>query len=293
MPAESFDEKLGRVSISSLWEDQRKDVGTIRRRWVLSEFASTDASGEYFSPTPEEMDVELFHLHAADEKLDTLYLDIHTAFLHAPEIQEVFASCPEGYEKPRHIVQMLRKVNGRRNGSQKLSEWFSVQLAQNAWSRSKLSPSCFTKPGSHETTMMIIAHMDDIGICELDSDLKREIKLIGGTTMLKETGRLVAGLPCLSEWSAFLGRERNRQGDTFYGRPKAKYIDKSCELLGLLDAKPTAASTRTELIKMEANELPNASDHKVVKQAIGILQYIQRDIKLGQVVLRSLASEVS
>ena len=42
-------------------EDIRKDSGCVRSRWVLQEIAKTKVHGDFFSATPEAVEVELTH----------------------------------------------------------------------------------------------------------------------------------------------------------------------------------------------------------------------------------------
>ena len=115
--AETFANTPGAVWIGSRWVDGTKDSGCVRSRWVLQEFATKKVHGEFFSPTPDALEVELLHLHALEQQLDLCYVDVQRAFLHAPETQKVFTKAPQGWEQDGMIVQFLRKVNGRREGS--------------------------------------------------------------------------------------------------------------------------------------------------------------------------------
>eukprot|EP00974_Lingulodinium_polyedra_P090898 8813606-Lingulodinium_polyedra.AAC.1 len=56
-----------------------------------------------------------------------IYFDATTAFLHAPELEVIYTEPPEGYEdEDRALVwQLLRKINGRRDGSQEWCEWLA------------------------------------------------------------------------------------------------------------------------------------------------------------------------
>ena len=61
--AETFANTPGAIWIGSRWEDGRKDSGCLRSRWVLQEFATKKVHGEFFSPTPDALEVELSGAH--------------------------------------------------------------------------------------------------------------------------------------------------------------------------------------------------------------------------------------
>ena len=156
---EAFSQTPGAKWIGSRWEDQRKDSGCVRSRWVLQEFATSNVHGDFHSATPDALEIELVHLHALDQDLDLGYIDVQRAFLHAPELDNVFTWAPAGHDGNGSIVQLMRKVNGRRDGSKQFGEWFAVKLLQRSWKRSTLHPCTFTRPGRDCTTMTLTAHL--------------------------------------------------------------------------------------------------------------------------------------
>ena len=89
------DKAVGGKWITSRWED-----GTLRSRWVLREFASISGEGAFFAPTPSTTATTLLHVWALRNAYTVRYVDVTTAFLHAPETQNVFTDPPAGYARP-------------------------------------------------------------------------------------------------------------------------------------------------------------------------------------------------
>ena len=278
--------------IGSRWEDVRKDSGCVRSRWVLQEFATSNVHGDFHSATPDALEIELVHLHALDQELDLGYIDVQRAFLHAPEIDSVFTWAPAGHDGNGSIVQLMRKVNGRRDGSKQFGEWFAVKLQQRSWKRSRLHPCTFTRPGRDGTTMTLTAHVDDAVIAARSEDLEMIMRELREDVLLKETGRLPAGRGPNEEWVEFLGKRRKRVGSSLCSQPKPKFVDKAAYLLGLTTAKTVSAPTSSELYHREGGTPLEGDDKSLVRQVVGLLQYVHKDYRLAQLAMRGLATEV-
>ena len=85
----------GSKYITSRWEDVRKDTGLLRSRWVLREYANTQADADYYSPTPDPTLMEVIHVFATVYKHEIRYLDLQRASLCAPELDVIYTDAPE------------------------------------------------------------------------------------------------------------------------------------------------------------------------------------------------------
>ena len=83
--------------ISSRWEDVCKASGELRSRLVLREFASSPGEGEYFSPTPTVVSIEIIHVRALVRSHSLVYFDLTRAFYHAVENRRIYTDPPLGY----------------------------------------------------------------------------------------------------------------------------------------------------------------------------------------------------
>ena len=61
--------------------------------------------------------------------------------------------------------------------------------------------------------------------------------------LLKEVGRLRAGLPENEDWVDFLGKRRRRVGSTLFTRPKSKFVAGAAAMLGLTGAHVASPMT--------------------------------------------------
>ncbi len=231
-------EKANGLWISSRWEDVRKDSGNVRSRWVLREFNGGKKDLQYFAPTPDPAEVEALHVHALRNSKDLIYLDFSRALFHSPETELVFTENPEGFGPPGTVSRLLRKINGRRDGTATCVEWLSVQLLQRGFRRSKLHQCTFLKD---EMGVALACHVDD-GVLACDLGLEQNlIEMLEEFALVKVTGRLPANATERTEWITSLARERCRRGDTIWKRPSTKFVLKACQLLGPEGCKPTAA----------------------------------------------------
>ncbi len=123
VPIETYKSNPKAKYISGRWEDGRKLDGCVRCRWVLREFATKIALGDFFSATPNESDVDVLHVRAVKEGHCVRYFDVSRAFPHAPELEDIYSDPPAGFERPGFMIKMLRKINGRRDASQGYNEW--------------------------------------------------------------------------------------------------------------------------------------------------------------------------
>ena len=83
--------------ITSRWEDKYKSDGTFRARWVLRGFTNEPGEDKFFSPTPAALTTSLAHIWAQRKRFRIHYVDVTTAFLHAPEEEAIFVDAPEGW----------------------------------------------------------------------------------------------------------------------------------------------------------------------------------------------------
>ena len=82
----------------------------------MQDIARTKVDGDYFSATPDAVEIELVHVKATLDDTEIRYLDFTRAFLHAPEMELVYTNPPQGWEKEGWVWRLLRKINGRRDG---------------------------------------------------------------------------------------------------------------------------------------------------------------------------------
>ena len=137
------DSTAGKRWVSSRWEDRRKDSGELRSRWVLRDFATTNAESEFFAATPHASCVEMVHVRALKMDHDIAYFDLTRAFYHAPELDCVYADPPEGWREEGWCWKLKKKIPGSRNGSQSFVEWFASGLIDRGFRRLALEPSMF------------------------------------------------------------------------------------------------------------------------------------------------------
>ncbi len=69
-------------------------------------------------------------------------------------------------------------------------------------------------------------------------------------------------------------------------------MDKAAYLLGLTTAKTVTAPTSSELYHREGGALLEGDDKTVVRQVVGLLQYVHKDYRLAQLAMRGLATDV-
>eukprot|EP00969_Alexandrium_andersonii_P326183 14412542-Alexandrium_andersonii.AAC.1 len=67
------------------------------------------------SSTPPMLVVRIFEILTVVWKLDVIICDCTTAFMHAPEEDDVYTMPPEGYRVPGMVWKLLKAINGRRN----------------------------------------------------------------------------------------------------------------------------------------------------------------------------------
>ena len=94
----------------------------MRSRFVMREFANKPGLGEFFAPTPSPTATNLLHTHAVRKGYPIIYVGETTAFLHAPESEVIYTTAPEGYEREGFWWRLLRKVNGRQDGTKEFSD---------------------------------------------------------------------------------------------------------------------------------------------------------------------------
>ena len=98
---------------------------------------------------------------------------------------------------------MKRKLNGRRDGSQGFSEWFSCQLIAMGARRSKLHPSTFMFDDGVGGLACITAHVDDVAMFGATATLDEIQKNLEKVVVVKVTGVMMPG--AVSEgWCTFL-----------------------------------------------------------------------------------------
>ncbi len=255
---------------------------------MLREFNGGTKDLQYFAPTPDPAEVEALHVHALLNSKDLIYLDFSRAFLHSPETELVFTENPEGFGPPGTVSRLLRKINGRRDGTATFVEWLSVQLLQRGFRRSKLHPCTFL---NDEMGVALACHVDD-GVLACDPGLEQNlIEMLEELALVKVTGRLPANATERTEWTTFLARERCRRGDTIWKRPSTKFVSKACQLLGLEGCKPTAAPLTKELHDEIDGEPLDLEGNKLVQQVVGVLMYIASDCFSSQFAIRAISTD--
>ena len=85
------------------------------------------------------------------------YIDLTRAFYHAVE-ENVFTSPPEGWQEQGWVWHLLRKIPGRRDGSQAFTEWLGQELEHRSWRRLRFDP-CFLV--NEVEGASIVLHIDD------------------------------------------------------------------------------------------------------------------------------------
>jgi hypothetical protein len=133
------------------------------------------------------------------------------------------------------------------------------------------------------------AHVDDVVMVGPTILLDRLVGELEELVLVKTTGRLQPGMR--SEWVLFLGKDRMRDKDKLYTKPKSKFVKKAAQLLSLETAKPVEAPTTTALYHQESDGLLDDEMKSLLRQVIGVLHYVQGDYKLVQFALRGVAVE--
>ncbi len=227
-------------------------------------------------------------MHALLNSKDLIYLDFSRAFLHSPETELVFTGNPEGFGPPGTVSRLLRKINGRRDGTATFVELLSVQLLQRGFRRWKLYPCTFLKD---EMGVALACHVDD-GVLACDPGLEQTlVEMLEEFALVKVTSRLPANSTERTEWITFLARERCRRGDTIWKRPSTNFVQKACQLLGLEGCKPTAAPITKELHDEIDGEPLYLEGKKLVQQVVGVLMYIASDCFSSQFAIRAVSTD--
>ena len=261
------------IYISSRWEENRKDDGTPRSRWVLREFNKGPTRGDNFAPTPNEAEVDALHMRALLQGHSIRYFDVSRAFPHAPEERNIWTEPPEGYEKPGMVWRALRKINGSQDGSKGFSDWFRVQMIDLGFESNTITATYYTKS---DGSMSVSAHVDD-GCCEgSDDDLDWLFEELGQRMILKETGRLEPG-DGHSRWVTFLSRERSRDGDTIRKKVNPKFVTDSMKLLGITSGDPAPTPMSKTVFAKSDGTLLDATNHSLFRTIVGKLIHIQPD----------------
>eukprot|EP00971_Amphidinium_carterae_P070115 1387340-Amphidinium_carterae.5 len=207
----------GEIWLTSRWVDSRKRKGAPRSRWVLREFADAATTSEFYSSTPDSTMMEVIHVHALRHELDVVYLDVSRAFLHAPEEDYVFIAppfeafdpqCPEALRCREGDVWLgLRKLNGRRDGSQSFSRHSSIGFQGAGFRQSRLQGAGFRQSRLHPCFYVSTDGM-----------------MLSAEFWVKVEGELPASSKekC---WQVFLGHERARIGSKMFRRPQKKYLE--------------------------------------------------------------------
>lgn len=260
-----------------------------RCRWVLREFrgASQREVGELYAPTPNPITTNLLDVVALSRGWCIQTIDLTLAFPHAEEPDVVYSSVPEGYEREGFVaVRMLRKINGRRDGTHGFVEWFSHVLEDLGFTRCKLNAAVFLwRTGTNtdgELEAGLEMHVDDGHIIGPEPIVDNLLTLIESKVLLKRGTRLTAQSTG-AEVQTFLSRERRRDGNTLHRRPCEKFIERISDVIGVTGCTPVdvpgVPAKTGKLNKTDADdeELLDADRHSRFRTAMGIFQYIAGD----------------
>ena len=285
--------------ISSRWEDIRKDTGEVRSRWVLRKYANTDAGTDHFSPTPDNASIQVLHVLALNYGWDIMYLDLRRAFMHAPEQELIFTYPPDGWQSPGWVWQLLRKINGRRDGSHEFTEWFSTQLEQLKFKRCVSHPCVFVwEPETHvdgedRQRVILAIHVDDLMMIGPREALAKQVECVEKVVMARVTGELPADQDQNENWVGFLGNQRKREQNVIYAKPKGKFVQQAVELMGLTNVGKVDTPTSHEVFHRQSEEKLDAEKHNICRKVVGVLHYVLNDYRLAQMTIRSIATELA
>ena len=199
---------------------------------------------EMFSPTPSTLSLKTMlaassHDRNNDPESDhiTIAIDVHTAFLHADDDQDLFAEPREPDEwydagqKEDGVWRLNKALYGYRKAPE-LWHQHLVSILESLKLHPLLTdPSCFR---NDKTNTNIFMHVDDGLLFGPRSEVLKLVELLSKQVLMRIIGRMEK----LGDKFFFLGRviERTARGCSVEANPK--YIRDVITVLGLEEAKP-------------------------------------------------------
>ena len=277
--------------ITSRWEDKYKSDGTFRARWVLRWFTNEPGEDKFFSPTPAVLTTSLAHIWAQRKRFPIRYVDVTTAFLHAPEHEHVFTAPPAGYEREGFCWKLQRKVNGRRSGSRDYTEWFAGLLVQRGFERGVLDPCLFVH---REKQLVYVMHVDDIlttGPAEANDAMLEDL---GKHVLLKISEPLDEGSG-EHDYRTFLSRLRSRDGARLYKRVSERFVLEAADGLGLRGATPARTPAVTDKNKRapKDDEELDSRERLLFRSTVGKLLWVQEDYAEATYEIKELSRQMA
>ena len=276
--------------IGSRFEDQVKgDI--VRSRWVLQDFARKKSDvGEFFSATPPSIAVRLFHVMAVCFDTPIIYFDLTTAFLHAPETEDIFTCPPEGYGVGGWCWKLRRKVNGRRDGSKEFTEWIAPIIVKHlGFERSVYEPCSFHHQKAEVHWLLFVDDDASTGQFQRNTELIEAVKSFVVMKVSRPLHRDHDQGPV-----KFLSRWHRWDESGLHIRPVDKFIDQSLEALGLVDANTTTSPASKSLEVCKEDEVPLTEEQaKTFRHVVCKLMHVQEDYIQAQFSIKEASRVLS
>lgn len=257
-------------------------VDTVEKsRFVAKEF-NTYVTDDYYAQATTVTTNKLIDLLAARRRYARLILDVHRAFLHLVEDEEIYVVPPvEWQEQFRdeaggsgQLWQMLRVLYGRRKAPRMWLDFLGGLLVEHCGMvRSRSAPHFFR---SCDGQVVLEVHMDDIYGCGPSARLST---LVGALRREVEIKHAHVFEPGSEDGFMHLRRERYLVPAGCYIRANPSYIDKAAEVMGMMDSKPAptplAGNDRND--GEEQGVALGKEEHHLYRKVVGVLLYVAHD----------------
>ncbi len=262
--------------------------------WEVVDNCVDEAMNGHATRIEVELDADLKGATVADNGRG-IPIDKHPKFK-VPALELILTNAPDGCGYPEgSVVRLLRKINGRRDGSRAYVDYAAAHIKTEVqMEQGRLHPCGFRKIAADGSRVNIVKHIDDSATSGTPEELDKLAVDLGKGMSLRCTGALTAhGRLADQDWQNFLSRERKRDGATLIKRPKQKFVDECCVVLGLVpgEFKVAELPSSKELQRLEGPELDKIEYGKF-RTVMGKLTFIQEDLVAGQYTWQELSKEV-
>ncbi|CEM36698.1 unnamed protein product [Vitrella brassicaformis CCMP3155] len=142
---------------------------------------------ETYAPTMSGQAVRTFMAAVLKKGWSMRQLDVNTAFLNAPLDTPVYMECPEGYEKPGHVIRLRKALYGLREAPRAWNQLLVQSLRAMGFEPLDADPCIFT----HKTRQLWLGVVvDDIVYAGCDADLDWFLEEIGQRFAIKDLGEV-------------------------------------------------------------------------------------------------------
>ena len=223
--------------------------------------------GDVWAPVVRRATLLCLLSHAAAEGLQMHQLDVETAFLNGPVVEELYVREPKGYERghPGQVLRLRKAVYGLRQAAR---QWFLelVKLMDQMGMRQCTADPCLFMADVDGERIYVLVYVDDI-------------LLIARTRAHLDTtkGQIMAAFKSrdIGEPTYFLGLHIDRaEGHTGLLVSQRQYVARLAERHGLADAKTLQVPMAPGTVLQKAGEALPQDGVARYQALIGGLLYI-------------------